>query len=160
MTLRAVKVFEVPRGVVETSDAALKAAGKDGYELFVLWTGRTKGDRFHVEHAYIPRQRSFQGESGLHVRVEAEDLNALNRWLYQNKQQLGVQVHTHPDTAYHSKTDNAFPIVTTLGGLSIVVPNFAEQGIGCPGTAIYRLAEDGWSEINIEIGRDLLQLVP
>jgi hypothetical protein len=41
---------------------------------------------------------------------------------------------------------NTFPIVTTLGGLSIVAPDFCCKGLFVPGTAVYRLEVQGWVE--------------
>jgi hypothetical protein len=38
---------------------------------------------------------------------------------------LGGQIHSHPTSAYHSDTDDHFPLVTLVGALSIVIPDFA-----------------------------------
>ncbi|MBX9460687.1 MAG: hypothetical protein KL785_05895 [Brevundimonas sp.] len=38
---------------------------------------------------------------------------------------MRVQVHTHPGAAYHSATDDAFPLIHTPGYLSLVIPRFA-----------------------------------
>jgi hypothetical protein len=158
MTLEPIQEFQVPSAVVETTDSALREAGTSGYERFVLWTGSVRDERFSVEHVYIPDQRSYRGEDGLHVRVDAPELNRLNRWLYENKQLLAVQVHSHPKEAYHSETDNRYPIVTTLGGLSIVVPNFGRDGIRSSGTVAYRLSAEGWVLIDAA-SLVLLQLI-
>lgn len=79
------------------------------------------------------------------VRVDGDALHRLNVWLYQHQQMLGVQVHAHPTDAYHSDTDDTFPIVTTLGGLSLVVPNFCRRDL-FRGSAAYRLTPNGWVE--------------
>ncbi len=144
MTLEAVTVFEVPSSVIDASDEALRKAGGSGHELFVLWTGSLSDHRFTIQHVYVPQQRSYRGEEGLHVRVEADDLNLLNRWLFENRQALAVQVHSHPRDAYHSATDDTYPIVTALGGLSIVVPDFGRAGIKSARLAVYRLTKGGW----------------
>src|SRR4051812_32975161 len=39
---------------------------------------------------------------------------------------IRVQVHTHPEEAFHSATDDAYPIVHSTGFLSLVIPNFAQ----------------------------------
>jgi hypothetical protein len=70
-----------------------------------------------------------------------------------------VQVHTHPDDAYHSDTDNTYPIATTLGSLSIVVPNFAREGLVCPGMKVYRLASAGWVEVSVADVQTLVRAV-
>jgi hypothetical protein len=56
---------------------------------------------------------------------------------------LGVQVHAHPGEAFHSGTDDAFPVVTTEGGLSIVAPSFCKDAL-VANAAIFRLVDQEW----------------
>jgi hypothetical protein len=56
-------------------------------------------------------------------------------------------VHAHPTDAFHSPTDDTYPIVTTVGGLSIVVPDFARRGVLTRGTVAYRLSSAGWEKV-------------
>jgi hypothetical protein len=147
MSLEKVDQWVVTDAQVETTDTALREAGKDGFELFVLWTGVARENRFEVGHVHVPRQTSFQEDEGLHVRVDGDELHKLNVWLFENSETLGVQVHTHPRKAYHSETDDAYPMVTSMGGLSVVVPNFARAGVFGPGTATYRLGRKGWARL-------------
>jgi hypothetical protein len=98
---------------------------------------------FHVNTAHVPRQTSLRMKSGLCTRVEGDALHGLNTWLFANGETLGAQVHAHPTDAYHSHTDDSFPIVTTLGGLSLVVPDFCRAGLFAR-SAAYRLSPDGW----------------
>lgn len=156
MTLESARVFQVPATLIQVSEKALKEAGAAGYELFVLWTGKLIDDLFEVQHTYVPTQQSYRRDKRVHVRVDGEELHKLNRWLYEQRQVLGVQVHTHPDDAYHSDTDNTYPIATTLGSLSIVVPNFARDGLMCSGMKVYRLSAGGWEEVG---ARDVQTLV-
>lgn len=148
MTLVDVETFRVTPEVLETTADILREAGKSGYERFVLWTGEIDGCKFVVQRVYVPPQRSFKGRDGLHVHVDADQLHELNTWLYDTHQVLGAQVHTHPHRAYHSETDDTYPIVTTIGGISIVVPDFAQDGVLTRGTAVYRLSGERWEELN------------
>jgi hypothetical protein len=50
--------------------------------------------------------------------------------LAQEKLGVRIQVHTHPGEAFHSPTDDAFPIIHTVGFLSLVIPNFALGPVG------------------------------
>jgi hypothetical protein len=147
VTLADIERFIIPRHVRSATEKALQSAGRDGYELFVLWTGVVTGCNFVARTAYVPSQSSFREDSELLVRVEGPALFKLNHWLYEHRQVLAAQVHTHPGRAYHSDTDDAFPIVTTLGGLSIVLPDFAVDGFGAPGAAGYRLDDTGWTPL-------------
>lgn len=144
MTLADVERFQVPSIVVEQTEATLRNAGAEGYEAFVLWSGYLRGNLFHVQTPHVPTQTSYRLSGGLCVRVGGEELHRLNLWLYEAGEILAVQVHAHPREAFHSDTDNTYPIVTSLGSLSIVAPDFCRDGLFTKGTAIYRLETGGW----------------
>ena len=147
MRLTDVRRFCVSGDVVKKTEEALRHAGRDGYELFVLWSGTINGDGFAVRTPHVPAQKSYNVRGGeLLVRVEGEALHKLNAWLYGAGEILGVQIHAHPTDAYHSETDDTYPIVTALGGVSIVAPDFCRDGLFVDGTAVYRLEPDGWIE--------------
>lgn len=135
----------VPRDIVAGTERNLRLAGAEGYEMFVFWTGVCRRDTFVVQSGHVPRQTASRTEHGLMVRVEGDALHELNVWLFEHHEVLAVQVHAHPDDAYHSETDDTFPIVTTLGGLSLVVPFFCRGGL-MENSAAFRLSVDGWTE--------------
>jgi len=144
MTLVGIDRFQVPSEVVKQTEEALLRAGSEGYELFVLWSGHQRGPLFQVHTPHVPKQTSYRLQSGLCVRVEGPELHRLNVWLYEAGEILAVQVHAHPGKAFHSATDNTYPIMATLGGLSVVAPDFCRRGLFTRGTAIYRLESRGW----------------
>ena len=146
-TFNSIRQFLVPSDICDETDRALRNAGLGQNEHFVLWSGVIDEDRFLARTFHSPRQTAYRLESGLCVRIEADELNRLNRWLYAHQERLAVQIHSHPTEAFHSETDDAFPMGTTLGGLSLVVPDFCRYGVRGPDTALYRLAPDGWREI-------------
>lgn len=90
--------------------------------------------------------------------IEGEALHELNTWLFDSQEILAVQIHCHPHDAYHSETDDEYPIVTALGGTSIVVPEFCRNGFFDKNTAVYRLSETGWSRTHAPIG-DVVSIV-
>ena len=131
MTVMAdVEEFIVPLEIVDQTIEPLQAAGERGYEAFVLWGGRFVEDdaRFDFEAAYFPEQSMSRGRSGLLVVVDGEALFRVNREFYARGLVLGGQVHSHPTDAYHSDTDDSYPLVTLVGGLSAVVPDFGSGG--------------------------------
>ena len=136
--------FQVPTEVVKQTEKTLRAAGTQGYEMFVLWSGHQKGPLFTIQTPHVPKQTSYRLPNGLCVRVEGSELHRLNVWLYEAGEILAAQVHAHPSRAFHSATDDAYPIMATLGGLSIVAPDFCRRGLFTKGTAIYRLEPLGW----------------
>lgn len=144
--LTEVERFFVPSHIVKHTEEKLRAAGSKGYEMFVLWSGCQRDRVFEIKTQHVPEQTSYRLRSGLCVRVEGPELHRLNVWLYEAGEMLAVQVHAHPTDAYHSETDDTYPIVATLGGLSIVAPDFCRRGLFAEGTAIYRLEPEGWIE--------------
>jgi len=138
VTLERVREFVIPFPLVDQTLERLQDAGAAGYEAFVLWGGRLlEDDRFAFASAYFPAQTGSRGEDGLLVQVDGEALFRANRAFYERRLILGGQVHSHPGSAYHSETDDAYPLVTLVGALSGVVPDFGEGGRG-------RLAEWAW----------------
>lgn len=159
-TLETINRLRVPMQIVRETEAALRAAGGQGNELFVLWSGVANDRLFEVRTLHIPQQTAYQLELGLCVRVEGDELYRLNRWFFDTGERLAVQIHAHPTDAYHSATDDAFPIVTALGGLSIVVSNFGRDGLFDSGTVVYRLSVTGWQELDTTNVERLIQVVP
>ena len=159
MTLNNVRQFRIQKDDMSDTIDAVQSAGQDGYELFVLWTGHIEDEVFVVDAAHAPAQTTYKLESGLCVTVDGEELHALNMWLYQARQILGAQVHSHPTTAYHSPTDDAYPIATQEGSLSVVLPHFGRDGWGSPGIAAYRLVSGSWRKV-FEPLESVIEVVP
>ena len=151
MSLEAVTRFRVSREVVAKTERELRHAGRHGHELFVLWSGLIESGCFVVRTPHVPKQTSYKLRTGLCVRVEGEALHKLNTWLYKHEEMLGVQVHAHPTDAYHSDTDDAYPIVTAVGGVSIVAADFCRDGLIASTSAIYRLTGGSWVEQPLEL---------
>jgi hypothetical protein len=144
-----VKKFEFNKKSLEQAYSFLKAAGKESFEAVALFAGSIEGGHAIIKEAILPLQKSYKLESGLMYAVDGKELHRINVWLYENKMSLLAQIHSHPKEAYHSETDDEFPIVATIGGLSIVVPNFAKGNLNHMNWAYYRLSVDAeWSELS------------
>ena len=156
-TLEAITRFVVPAEVVRGTDAQLRAAGRTRSECFVLWSGVQEQDSFHIRTGHVPRQTAYASPDGLCVRVEGDELHRLNVWLFDHGEQLAVQVHSHPTEAYHSDTDDTYPIVTVRGGLSLVVPDFGHAGLLGDGVAYYRLGLSGWDQLSLHEAKRIIQ---
>lgn len=157
-TFESIREFVVPAELCDATDRRLREAGLDGNERFVLWSGVVREDRLLVRTSHCPKQTAYRLDGGLCVRVEGDELHRLNVWLYENAERLAIQVHSHPTHAFHSDTDDAYPMVTTLGGLSLVVPDFARYGVRGPKTALYRLSSLGWRRLSPTAARRVLRL--
>lgn len=149
--LEPVEQFVVPRSLVESTVEVLQEIGGRGFEAFVLWGGQFhESDNFRFTSAYCPEQQTSSGEEGLLVVVDGDALFRANRAFYERGEILAAQVHSHPTAAYHSSTDDEFPMMTLVGGLSAVVPDFASAGsAGTDSWAWYRLtAHREWVELD------------
>jgi hypothetical protein len=146
-----VSTIVVPQRLVKDSELALRRAGAEGYELFALWSGNAHESQFTVKHLHVPAQRSYRTEDGLCVIVEGDELHRLNVWLFEHQEAVGVQMHAHPAGAYHSETDDEFPIAASLGAYSIVLPEFARHGLIDDRTEVFRLQRTGWVRQTIPI---------
>ena len=94
-----------------------------------------------------PRHRSSFGG----VILDNEWISRL--WAELADQNLGVrvQVHTHPGKAFHSKTDDDYPLVHEAGFLSLVIPDFALGPVGFEQAYLTEIQPDGsWREVAIE----------
>lgn len=148
--LQPVETFVIEAQVITDTVGFLKQVGLKGYEGFVLWLGRLdSATRCRVTRVIVPEQRAIRTTHGLLVTVDGDALFRVNKLAYANNQLLCAQVHTHPTSAYHSSTDDDFPLVTLQGALSIVIPNFAAHAPADIETwAWYRLVNYGeWMPI-------------
>ena len=73
-------------------------------------------------------------------------------WIALAEQEMSVrvQVHTHAGEAFHSATDDKWPVVATPGFLSLVIPNFAMGPIGFDRAFLAKLGVDGFRQVGIE----------
>ena len=138
----------VPSSLADYANENLRRIGRDGCEGFALWAGVREDDVFHVTECIIPAQSALRYGDGVCVRVEGDELFKLSVHLFEAGLQLVAQLHSHPGNAYHSETDDTFPIATTVGAFSLVVPHFARAPFALDRCAIYRLLpDDGWVEL-------------
>lgn len=146
MDLTAVREVLIPeRDVLAPTLKFLAERGKAGHEGFVVWGGRHIDERtMRITSCYVPEQTAQSTPDGLLVRVDGEALFRMNRAFYNRGEVAAGQVHTHPTHAYHSSTDDHFPLVTLRGALSLVIPDFAADGMDAIDRwAWYRLRDLG-----------------
>ncbi len=158
--LTGVERIYLPIDIADETQVQLRAIGEHGYEAFALWAGDIEGKEASVRALYIPAQEGLRSDEGVCVVVGGEDLHRLNMWLYEHSLTLIAQVHSHPEDAYHSETDDTYPIIATAGGLSLVVPHFARGPFSLDEWALYRLSLGGeWMKLTDNEARELIALV-
>lgn len=150
----------VPVEIVLEGHRFLRLVGEKHLEGIALWAGYREGATFVVSDLLIPRQRGVASDQGLCAVIDGDELARIGRELYQAQKLLFAQLHTHPTEAYHSTTDDEYSIVTTMGGLSLVIPDFAIRPFNLDDSAIYRLNGKGvWAELNPEAASQLISIV-
>ena len=150
----------IPQECVQKAYNLMQTAGKHGLEGIALFAGYEKEKEFSVTQTIIPEQTAYRLELGLMYAVDADELHRINVWLYENNLSIVAQIHSHPNEAYHSATDDAYPIVATKGGISIVVPRFAVDPIDIRNWAVYRLSsENCWVELSYSETKKLIQII-
>ena len=143
--------YRVPQVVLRETFAELRRCGVGERECQVLWTSPwvdpgTVATVVHpVHHAH-----------GDGFELDGPWLTTFWRELTETRAGVRVQVHTHPGRAFHSTTDDAWPIVHTPGFLSLVIPRFALGDVGFTGAFLTELGSDGrWREVGL---RDRLEV--
>jgi hypothetical protein len=141
-----VPITSVSTALLNETFEHFRRCGECKRECQVLWVSP-----WHSPHG-ISRvvHSAHQGHSG---GFQVDD-----RWLTQFWQQLAdlnegirVQIHTHPYEAFHSSIDDRFPIIHSVGFLSLVIPDFGAAGPTLHGAYLAEIAADGyWREVPIE----------
>jgi hypothetical protein len=135
--------FLVRQELLDQTFRHFRQCGGGRRECQVLWISpwHSPGAITEVVHS-----RHCGRAGGFHV--DDAWLNAFWVDLAWTGRGVRVQAHTHPFEAFHSETDDAFPIVQTTGFLSLVIPDF---GTGAPSLERSFLAEisatGGWTVI-------------
>jgi hypothetical protein len=105
--------------IVRTTFRMLRKCGRAECECVVYWIGPAGEDVADgLEHP-IHKRSPFGYE------VDDTWLTELWKRLAVSQRSIKVQIHTHPGQAFHSPTDDKWPIVAQAGFLSMVIPDFA-----------------------------------
>lgn len=80
------------------------------------------------------------------------------RRLVRDRRSIRMQLHSHPDRAFHSATDDRYPLIHTPGFLSLVLPRFGAPPQTLADAYLAELQADGsWRELDplaaLEIAR-------
>ena len=158
--LMHLKEIFIPQEFINSIYEEFKAMGKKGFERLALFAGEKKGEQLYVTHLLFPKQQLIKSAHGVSFHVEAEELERIGEWLFENKRSLIAQIHSHPQEAYHSEADDALAIITTFGGVSIVIPDFGNSDLNFEKSAIYRLRpESGWTKLTKVETEHLIKII-
>lgn len=124
----------------------MRQCGAGRCECQTLWVGPwSDPDRVtrlvHPEHSASPV--GFQLDSGWLTGFWSE--------LARQGEGVRCQIHTHPGHAYHSATDDAFPLLSLPGFLSLVIPRFAQGPATLENAFLAQIGHDArWREVAID----------
>ena len=122
----------------------LRGCGRARDECVVLGTGPVDArhviDRIvHPVHVASPQFYEIDGAWLTRFWVS----------LARDRRAIRMQIHTHGGLAFHSETDDAWPIIQTAGFLSLVLPDHAACD-DLSGAFLARLSEQGtFDEVSI-----------
>jgi len=126
-TPETVTLIRVPRALVRASADALRRMSSTGVESVVLWQGSVVDpDVAVVRELVIPRQVA----GPLHFNVPLEERLRLIDVVSAKGEIILAQLHTHPRAAFHSPVDDRLAIPQHVGGISIVIADFARTWTG------------------------------
>jgi hypothetical protein len=105
--------------IVASTFQVFRECGRGECECAVFWTGPA-GDEIVDGLKHPVHERSPYG-----YHVDGNWLTEFWKELAVSNRSVKVQVHTHPGKAFHSVTDDRWPIIAQDAFLSIVIPDFA-----------------------------------
>lgn len=138
-------MLRVPAPLVSSTFRVLRECGRGRNECVVYWTGPViqpdlVNGQDHPVHRHSPGE--YEIDSGWLTRY----------WfcIARDKRAIRAQIHTHPGAAFHSTTDDQFPVVSHPGFISIVIPNFAIGILSLENAWVGRLETDGrWRAVAV-----------
>jgi hypothetical protein len=103
----------------------------------------------------VPEQQPWRSAAG-GVSVEVTRAGQMQLALALGPDELYVaRIHSHPAEAFHSRADDANPVLTHDGALSIVVPFFGlGLRLGLDTCAVLRCERGGWRNLPVGPERD------
>jgi hypothetical protein len=131
-------VFHVPQLVLQRTFDHFRACGGGRRECQSLWTSSWNAVH-EITDVVHPKHRAHVGG----FELDSAWLNRFWLQLAERREGVRIQVHTHPGEAFHSQTDDAFPIVHSPGFLSLVIPRFAKGEVGFKDAFLAELGQDG-----------------
>jgi hypothetical protein len=131
-------VYMLPKPLLAKTFELIRQCGRGRRECQVLWTSAWQSPAF-ISDVVHPAHSAHVGGFTLESRWIS------SFWLELAAQSKGVrvQVHTHPSAAFHSSTDDQYPIINTPGFLSLVIPGFGLGAIGFKGAFLAEISPNG-----------------
>ena len=138
-------MYRLPRRMIDETFSTLRSCGAGERECKLYWLSSWADPDQLIEVVHPEHDASRYG-------LTIQDGWITKFWNELVERGLGVrvQVHTHPGAAFHSPTDDAFPLIHDVGFLSLVIPDFALGDVGFDGAYLTEIQSDGrWQQVSI-----------
>lgn len=122
----------LPESLLQSVIDVLADCGGGQNECIVYATASVDSPR--MADAFIHPQHA---SSPVSTTVESWELHRVWDDLREAGRKIVLQIHSHPGSAFHSSTDDNFPIIHSVGFLSLVLPSFGRLGLKGAHLAIY-----------------------
>lgn len=138
-------MYRLPRRMIAETFSTLRSCGDNRRECQLYWVSPWASP---TQLTGVVHPKHASGYAGL--SIDSDWINSFWRDLSDRDLGVRVQVHTHPGEAFHSITDDTYPLLFDPGFLSLVIPNFASGPIGFQDAYLTEIQPDGsWREVEI-----------
>lgn len=135
--------YQISAKLLSETFGHFRKCGKGHHECQALWTSAWRDPEIITEVVHPAHIADVGG-----YLVDQKWLNTFWLTLADSDRGVRVQVHTHPREAFHSQSDDAFPIIHTPGFLSLVIPNFGTGPVGFENAYLAEIVPNGrWRQI-------------
>lgn len=115
-------VLKVSKQQLQQTLSHLQTAGELNKECVVLWLGVLNGNSENVKTVIRPEHEAEEDW----FNIPDSSLKELSQLLQSKGLMVLAQVHSHPETAFHSWADDRMALVRRKGALSVVIPYFGK----------------------------------
>jgi hypothetical protein len=148
-TFKEISKIILPSSCINKAYKQMRQAAMQRLEAMALFAGIEENNNFHILETIIPRQVSLSPQEGGSSVVPEEEMQRIRTWLQENECDIIAQIHSHPRQAYQASRHQDWPLIKIIGGISIVVPDFALGPTNPETWSVYRLASDSkWIELD------------
>lgn len=137
--------MKIARSALAEAGSCFENCGSGGNEGTAMLAGNPQEGL--ISRCFVPDQVTHRSAYGVAVEVTmkgklelASSVGEGERWM--------ARIHSHPNEAFHSPTDDRNPVLTAAGSFSIVVPYFG-LGLrhGLSACAVLLRRDGRWQEI-------------
>jgi len=138
-------MYRIPRRMIDQTFATFRSCGGNQHECQLYWLSPWDNPMILTEVAHPKHCSSRYGLS-----IESNWIDQFWKDLADRGLGVRIQVHTHPGEAFHSLTDDTYPLLFDIGFLSLVIPDFAMGPVGLRNVYLTEIQPDGsWKQVDI-----------